>query len=159
GDVKEFGLDRPVRDEVYIPLLQAGGFTGNVVVRTAMEPAAISSAIRSAIREIDSQLAVDQMITIEDLQADSVASPPVPTSLLGLFAGLAFIISATGIAGTMALTVSQRTNELGIRMALGASRGAVIGAVVRQGLVLAFIGTILGLAGALAMTRLLSALL
>lgn len=93
------------------------------------------------------------------LEEDSVASPRVITILLGLFAALALLISASGIAAVMALSVTQRTNELGIRMALGASADSVLFMVVRQGLTLTLAGTALGLAGAIALTRLLSSLL
>jgi putative ABC transport system permease protein len=108
---------------------------------------------------VDPQLAVDRVNTIERLQQDSVASPRVTTILLGLFAALALLISASGIAAVMALSVSQRTSELGIRMALGASRESIVLMVVRQGLALAVAGTVAGILGAFALTRLLAALL
>jgi putative ABC transport system permease protein len=158
GDAKEYGLDRPTRDEVYTPVLQ-NGFGNNLVVRTTADPMSVASAVRAALREVDSQLAVDRVQTVEALEQESVASPRVTTILLGLFAALALLISASGIAAVMALSVSQRTNELGIRMALGASRKSILYRVVRQGLALALTGTITGIAGAIAVTRLLSSLL
>jgi len=97
--------------------------------------------------------------TLERLQHESVASPRVTTILLGLFALLALIISASGIAAVMALLVTQRTSELGIRMALGASRESVLLLVVRHGLLLALAGTVTGIVAAIAVTRLLSSLL
>jgi len=156
GDAKEYGLHRAVQDEVYLPAAQ-DGFANNLVVRTTGDPMAVAAAIRAAIRSVDSQIAVDRMNTIERFRADSVASPRVTAILLGLFAGLAALISACGIAAVMALTVNQRTNELGIRMALGASRESILMMVMRQGLMLVIAGTIVGLAGAL--TRLLASLL
>jgi putative ABC transport system permease protein len=158
GDVKEYGLDRPVGDEIYATI-QQGGFAGRLVVRTAGDPMSVSAAVRAALHEVDPQLAVDQMQTVENLRYESMASPRVTTILLGLFAALALVISASGIAAVMALAVTQRTNELGIRMALGASRESILFLVLRQGLVLASIGTVAGMAGALALTRLLSSLL
>jgi putative ABC transport system permease protein len=158
GDAKEYGLDRPVVDEVYTPLAQTG-FAGNLVVRTVADPISFALAVRAAIHDIDPQLAVDRVATMERLVHESVASPRVTTMLLGLFAALALLISASGIAAVMALSVAQRTNELGIRMALGASRQSVVCMVVRQGLALALTGTIAGVVGALALTRLLSSLL
>ncbi len=158
GDAREYGLDQPARDEIYLPTDQAGG-AGNLVVRTALDPMVIAPATQSALREVDPQLAVDQISTIERLQHESITSPRVTTMLLGLFALLALVISASGIAAVMALAVSQRTHELGIRMALGASRNSVLQMIVRQGLALAVAGTLAGLAGAIALTRLLGSLL
>jgi putative ABC transport system permease protein len=158
ADAKEYGLDRPVRDEVYVPIKQ-NGFTNNLLVRSAGDPLAMAAAIRAAIREIDSQVAIDRLNSVEQFRYDSMSSPRVTTILLGLFAGLAVLISACGIAAVMALAVSQRTNELGIRMALGASSASIVSLVVRQGLALSLAGTAVGLAGALAFTRLLSSLL
>ncbi len=108
---------------------------------------------------MDPQLAIDQVSTVERLEHESFASPRVLTMLLGLFAALALVISASGIAAVMALMVSQRTHELGIRMALGARRGAVLRMIVGQGLGLAVAGTVAGIVGAIALTRLLSSLL
>jgi putative ABC transport system permease protein len=158
ADVKEYGLDREVKDEVYTPVAQ-DGFVGNLVVRTAGDPAGLTSAIRAVLHDVDSQLAVDRVQTLERLQHESVASPRVTTILLGLFAVLALIISASGIAAVMALSVTQRTNELGIRMALGASRESILMMVVRHGLLLAVTGTVVGIIGAVAVTRLLATLL
>jgi putative ABC transport system permease protein len=158
GDAREYGLERAVGDELYIPALQ-DGFAGNLMVRTSADPANFSQLIRAALHDIDPQLAVDEVATLERLQQDSVASPKVTAMLLGIFAALAMAISATGIAGVMSLAVTQRTHELGIRMALGAPRGEVLGMIVGQGLMLAAIGTGVGIAGALALTRLLATLL
>lgn len=147
-----------MRDEVYLPLLQ-NGFAGNLVVRTQGDPLSMAQAIRSTLHDIDSQLAVDRVKSIEQWEQDSVASPRVTTILLGLFAALAMLISAAGIAAVIGLSVTQRTNELGIRMALGASRKSVIGMVLRQGLTMVAGGIVAGIGGALALTRLLQSLL
>jgi putative ABC transport system permease protein len=158
GDAKEYGLDKPVDDEVYLPTAQNGN-AGNLVVRAVGDPMGVASAVRDAIRSIDSQIAVDRLNSIERFRSDSVASPRVTAILLGLFAGLAMLISACGIAAVMALSVRQRTNELGIRMALGASRDSIVMMVMRQGLTLVIAGTVIGLAGAIALTRLMASLL
>jgi putative ABC transport system permease protein len=158
GDVKEYGLDRPVGGEVYLPLAQ-NNFANNLVVRTAGDPMVLSSAVRSALHDLDPQLAVDRVASVEQLEYESVTAPRVMTVLLGIFAGLALVISACGIAAVMALSVSQRTQELGIRMALGASPQSVVRMVVRHGLVLAAAGTAAGVAGAVALTRMLKTLL
>ncbi len=158
GDVREYGLDHAPGDEIYLPASQSG-FGGNLVVRTAASPMSVNTAVRAALHDVDPQLAVDRVKTIEQWRDESVTAPRVMTILLGLFAGLAMIIAAGGIAGVMALSVSQRSSELGIRMALGASRDSIVMMVMRQGLALVIAGTVLGLAGALALTRLLSSLL
>jgi putative ABC transport system permease protein len=158
GDTKEYGLDQPMGDEIYVGVAQ-NGFVANLVVRTAAEPMAISPLIRAAIHEVDPQLAVDSVATVERFQQESLASPRTTTILLGIFAALAVVISAFGIAAVMALSVRQRTQELGIRMALGAAPDAILRMVVVQGLALALAGTAVGIAGAMMLTRLLSSLL
>jgi predicted permease len=159
GDAKEYGLDHPLGDEVYQPVPQTFGFGQFLVARTAADPLSVAPAIRAAFHEIDPQIALDQFETVERFQADSVASPRVTTILLGLFAGLAVLISASGIAGVMALSISQRTHELGIRMALGQTKESILRMVVGQGLSLAVTGTVLGIVAAAALARLLSTLL
>lgn len=158
GDAKEYGLDRVIGDEVYRPADQSG-FAGSLVVRSTAEPTNITPLLRKALHDLDPQLAVDQVETVERLQEESLASPRVTTILLGIFAALALVISASGIAGIMALSVSQRTRELGIRMALGQPKNSVLHMVVRQGIAVALAGTTLGLIGSIALGRLLSSLL
>ena len=158
GNAREYGLDHIVGDEVYLPVDQTG-FAGSLLARTSLDPMSMAPLIRKALRDVDPQLAVDQVQSIESLQHESVASPRITTILLGIFAALALVISASGIAGIMALTVSQRTRELGIRMALGQSKSSVVRMVVRQGLIVALAGTALGLIGAMVLGRLLSSLL
>jgi len=154
GDVKEYGLDRPAVDELY--LAYRGGFVNRLVVRTMLDPQAAAPAVRAAIRDVDPLLAIDQVESVERAEYDSMASPRVMAFLLGIFAGLAVAISASGIAAVMALTVSQRTREIGVRMALGAQRRTIVRMVVQQGLGLALAGAAVGLAGAAGLTRLLS---
>jgi putative ABC transport system permease protein len=158
GDVREYGFNKAPEDEVYMPALQRG-FGSRLVVRTMADPLSFAPVLRSAIHSVDSQIAIDQVNSIERLQEESVASPRITTMLLGIFAGLALVISATGIAGVMALSVSQRAHELGIRMALGQSRTSIIQMLLREGFALAGGGTMLGIAGALVLGRLLASLL
>lgn len=158
GDAKEYGLERVTGDELYVAGAQ-NGFPGNLVLRTAADPMALSSAVRATLHDLDPQLAVDQVSTVEGLQHDSLTSPRVITILLGIFAALALVISACGIAAVMALSVRQRTQELGIRIALGAAPDSVVRMVVQQGLALAVVGTVVGIAGAVSLTRLLATLL
>ncbi|HWC17731.1 MAG TPA: ABC transporter permease [Terriglobales bacterium] len=158
GDVREYGLERAVVDELYLPTTQAAFFS-SLVVRTSIDPMQLAPLVRAAIRDVDPQLAVDQIDSMERLRQESVASPRTTTILLGIFAGLALLISATGIAGVMGLSITQRTQELGIRMALGQPTGSVVQMVVRQGVAMAVAGTILGIGGALGLSRVLSSLL
>jgi len=157
GDVKEYGLDQPSGDEIY--LSYRNGFVNRLILRTTADPKAMEPLVRAAIHDIDSQLAVDQVDTVERAEYNSMASPRVMTFLLGIFAGLAVLISASGIAAVMALAVSQRTREIGVRMALGARRGMIVGMVVKQGLLLSVAGTALGIAGAAGLTKLLATFL
>jgi len=157
-NAKEYGLNQPIGDEVYMPTVQSGLGT-YLVVRTSFEPMTVSPLIRAALLQVDSQLAIDQVETVTHLEDEYLASPRVTTMLLGLFAGLALLVSASGIAAVIALAVRQRSNELGIRLALGATQESILLMVVRQGVLLAVCGAVLGVGGALVLTRLLASLL
>ena len=160
GDTREYGLEHPTLDEIYLPVDQGRNrFVSSLLVRTAIDPTRLLPLVRSAIRGIDPLIALDQVSTMESFMHDSLAPPRLMTILLGLFAGLALLSSASGIAAVMALSVSQRTHELGVRMALGARQGAIIGMVVRQGLLLAAAGTVAGVTGAVLLSRVISTLL
>ena len=156
-DVREYGLGRPPADEAYTALQDY--FIGRMIVRTALDPASASDSVRAAIHEVEPLIAVDQVQTIERAEYESMASPRVMTLLLSIFAGLAVLISAGGIAAVMALAVRQRTREIGVRMALGAHAGNVVRMVLSQGLGLALCGTLLGLGCAALLTRLLATFL
>jgi predicted permease len=158
GNVREYGLQKPPADELYAAVPQQG-FFGSIVLRTSADPMSVSPLVRAAIHDVDPQLAIDQVDTIERLQQESLASPRTTTILLGIFACLALVISATGIAGVMALAVNQRTHELGIRLALGQPISSVLRMVVGQGLTLTALGTVLGIIGAVGLSRMLSSLL
>jgi putative ABC transport system permease protein len=159
SDTREYGLANPAKDEIYLPTAQQGGFSNNLLLRTTLDPASLTPLVQAAIREVDPFIGLDQVGTVEHFEYESMAPPRVTATLLGIFAGLALLISTGGIAAVMTLSVTQRTRELGIRMALGAERTAIVGMVVRQGLVLALIGVAVGICGAMALTRLLSTLL
>ena len=158
GDTREYGLQQATLDEVYLPANQTGG-AGSLVVRTSGNPQAMLQTIRAAVHEVDPLLAIDQVNTLARFEYDSLTPSRLMTILLAIFAGLALLISASGIAAVMALTVTQRTHELGVRLALGARQGAIVGMVVRHGLTLAVCGTMIGLVGAAVLARLLSTLL
>lgn len=151
-------MNQDSTDEVYRPIAQAGG-AGFLLIRTMAEPEAIISQTRNAIYELDTDTAIDRIQTLEDARDESISSPRLTAVLLSLFAALALVITAAGIAGMMALSVTQRRHELGIRLALGATRSNVLWLVLRQGMALVFIGLTLGVIGALTLTRWLSTLL
>jgi putative ABC transport system permease protein len=158
GDVREFGLDHAPVPELYVP--QAiNPAAGTVVVRTIADPGGMARALTAAIHEVDPQAAVTHMLTLDQARDESIASPRLTASLLGIFAALALLIATAGIGGIMALMVSQRVRELGIRIALGAQRWKIVYIVLRQGLLLTALGLAIGLAGAIALTGLLKSLL
>jgi putative ABC transport system permease protein len=158
GDVKEFGLDQPAMAEVFYPQSEGPNPT-TLVVRTASDPGAMTDAVVRSVHEIAPQTAVSHVMSLEEARAESVASPRVTAGLLSLFAGLALFIAGAGIGGTMALTVTQRTKEIGVRLALGAQQGFILRMVLRQAMTLAFLGVTLGFLGGLALTQLVKSLL
>ena len=158
GDVREFGLDHAPSPEFYGPQAE-GPQPGNLIVRTAVEPQSMSRALTRAIHEVDSQTAVTHILTLEQARYESMASPRVTASLLSIFAGLALVIATAGIGGIMALMVSQRVREIGIRIALGARPSSILQMVLGQGMLLAVVGVGIGIAGAVALTGLVKSLL
>jgi putative ABC transport system permease protein len=158
SDVKQYGLDREPTDEIYIPLAQSG-FANNLLVRTAADPMSVASLMRKAIYAADADTAIDRVQTLEHVRSDAVASPRLTAILLAMFAGLALVITAAGIAGVMSLSVSQRKHELGVRLALGATPAKVLRMVMSQGMSFVLLGLSIGVAGALLLGRLMSALL
>jgi putative ABC transport system permease protein len=158
--VKMDGLNEDSnRVQSYYPFRQLpnGGMT--VVVKTASDPMGIVSAARQQVLEIDPNQPVYNVNTMEQLRADSIAPDRLTLMLLGSFAAVALILAGVGIYGVMAYSVTQRTHEIGIRMALGARQGDVLGMVIRQGMKLAVVGVAIGLGGAWVATRLMSSLL
>jgi putative ABC transport system permease protein len=158
GDVREFGLDQAPAGEFYIAIAQHANI-GTLIVRTAMDPAGMSRRMRDIIHSVDSQTAVTHEMTIEQARRESLETPRLIATLLALFAGLALLIAAAGIGGIMALAVSQRVHEIGIRVALGANRENILGMILRQGALLALLGILIGAAGAFALTAMIKSLL
>ncbi len=158
GDVRQYGLDREPTAELYQPFAQSPGW-GSVLVRTRSEPASAAALLTRAVHGIDPEQPVDRIRTLEEVRRDSVASPRVTAILLGIFALVALLITAAGIGGVLALSVSQRTTEIGVRMAMGARRDEVMAMILRQGLGLVLAGLALGIVGAFALSRMLDRLL
>jgi putative ABC transport system permease protein len=158
GDVREFGLDHPPTAEFYVSQAQ-NAQPGVLIVRTISEPRRMAQALTRAVHDVDPQTAVTHVLTLEQARYESMASPRVTASLLGIFAGLALVIATAGIGGIMALMVSQRVREIGIRIALGARPASILQMVLGQGMLLAVLGVGIGIAGAVALTGLVKSLL
>jgi len=160
GATHDYGLSRDAPPAVYLHYSQIYvAETMHLVVRSAREPRDLAASVRAAVAALDPELPLYGVTTMEQMIAGSVAPERVSTLLLGSFAAIALLLGAGGIYGVMSYTVSRRTHEVGIRMALGAKRGEVLGMVIRQGMLLALAGIALGVAGALALSRYLESLL
>ena len=158
GDVREFGLDHPPTSEFYAPEAQSPSPSA-LIVRTMAEPQSMSRSLTKAVHDADSQTAVTHILTLEQARYESMASPRVTTTLLGIFGGLALLIATAGIGGIMALMVSQRVREIGIRIALGASPAKILNMILGRGVLLAALGIAIGFAGAIGLVSLVKSLL
>ncbi len=160
GDTRGFALNEPPEPTMYWPVAQVRATPSlAIVVRTQNDPAALASSVRDAIAEIDQAQPIYDMQTLDQLVAKSLDQRRFTLTLMVLFGAIALVLSAIGIYGVMAFAVTQRTQEIGIRMALGASALDVLKMVVGSGMFLALIGVVIGLIGAFALTRLMASLL
>jgi predicted permease len=158
ADIHQFGPGQAAWPELYMPYQQHPKSDMSLLVRTVGEPGGISSALRGIVQTRSPDTPV-QFTTLERALAENVATPRFRTLLLASFAGLAVLLAMAGVYGVMTYVVGQRTGEIGLRMALGASPGSLLGLILRQGLTLAALGLGIGLAGAMAATRLLGSML
>lgn len=160
GDVRHLRPDLPSAAESYVPRAQTGSYsTMFIAVRTAVDPTGVTGAVRAAIWAVDRDQPVQDVQTMDERLGGFAFFRRIYTLMLGIFAGIAVALSAVGVYGVISYSVSQRQNELGIRMALGAKPGDVMRMVLRQGLSIAAIGVSLGIGGALATNRALSTML
>jgi putative ABC transport system permease protein len=159
GDVREDALEHGAEPEIYIAAAQVPPPSMNVVVRAAGDPAALAPALRREVRAMDANLPLRSLRTVDRVLAESVARPRFYMLLLAVFAGVALLLAAIGIFGVMAYSVSQRTREIGIRMALGAEPRAVLRNVVGGAMSLVGVGLGVGILAAFAVTRILQGLL
>jgi putative ABC transport system permease protein len=163
GDVNQSAPDEELRPHVYEPYLQANGYSWirkmNLATRTSGDPLALANAVRREVAQLDPELPVTKLRTIQQILDNSLAPRRLSMWLLTVFALAALLLAALGIYGVMACAVARRTHEIGIRMALGAQRANVLGMVLGQGMKLVAFGVAIGLAASLALTRLMMSLL
>jgi putative ABC transport system permease protein len=167
-DVKQGGVDKKTGTEIYLlvdqvavapaPITNAPG-TMNIVLRTTLPPATLRTSIEGIVREADPSVPIVRLRDMNGVFEESITRPRLLAQLLGGFAGLALLLAAIGTYGVLSYMVAERRREIGIRMALGADQGAVLGQVMKQGLTLTTVGIVAGLAGAFALNRLITTLL
>lgn len=159
GDVRRDGLGVPPRPEMYVPFSQDPWWASYIAVRASGDPARLAGVLRAEIRALDPSLPVEGVEPMTQAVYESVAQPRFRTTLLGLFGLTAFLLAAIGISGVLSYNVARRTREMGIRIALGATRPDILRIVLSEGLALTALGLAFGLAGALVLTQSLSSVL
>ena len=159
GDVKDAGLDEPDPPQIYLPYSQWPVQSMSVILQTAVTPETVAEPARHAVYSIDGNLPVGNVRTLQQLVARSISQPRFYMTLLTVFAGVALALAAIGIFGVLSYAVAQRTREIGIRMALGAHESTVLRLVVREAMIMAAGGVVIGLAAAFGLTQWLVATL
>jgi len=159
GDIRQTAIDEPAKPTIYIDNMQNSRVRVNLVARTAGAPLAMTRQVEDAIWSLDRDQTITSVFTFDDIMNEAVARPRLLTVLLGVFGGLGLLLGSLGIYGVLAYLVNQRQREIGVRMALGAQQSDVLRLVVWRGMVLAIAGVLIGLIGALALTRLMQGVL
>jgi predicted permease len=157
GDTRSMGLATPPRDEIYLALAQLNSTSFGLVARTSGEPAQLAAPVRGILKELDPQLPLADVGSLEWLVELSLANQRLVLQLIGAFAGLALLLASVGIYGVMSYTVAQRTSELGIRLALGAEPAALRRMVLREGMRVVLLGLLLGAAASAGLSRVIAA--
>ena len=157
--IRRVGPGDKLLPQIFQPLAQSPSSDMTVLLRTASDPRPVVSALRSQVLAIDKELPLSNVATMDDLLAGETAGQRFETAAVGVFAALALLLAGVGIYGVISYMVSQRTHEIGIRMALGAQQGDVLRMVIRDGVFMAGTGIAVGIGGALALTRPLRSLL
>lgn len=158
-DEKVRGLDDEKSSGMYVSYAQSPTRFVSLLVKGSVNPEALAQAIRQEVRQIDPEQPLTDVRTLERIKTESVASNELRTTLLGVFAGIALALAAIGIYGVVSYSVAERTHEMGVRLALGASRGDILRLIVNSSMLLCAIGLALGVSGALVSTRVLTTLL
>jgi predicted permease len=159
GNVRHRLTDPAVTDAVYLPLLASSSYDLRVFVRASGPMPAVEQALRAAVRDVDPQQSVSGVETLEQLRGAQLVEPRLTTTLVGVFAVLALVLTATGLSGVVAYNVAQRLPEIAIRVALGATRSRVLALVMREGLVIVVVGLLVGSIASIAMRGIVSHLL
>jgi len=159
GSVKRAGLTEETVPQYYLPWSQAVITWPTLTIRTAGDPAAMTSVLRGAVAEMDREIPVYGVTTLDDVIYKAAATPRFQTLVLASFAGLALMLAAIGLYGVLSYMVTQRSREIGVRIALGAGRGDVVTLILRRGLGLALLGIGIGLAASALLTGYMSGML
>jgi putative ABC transport system permease protein len=163
GDVRQMGVDEPVKAEMYFPFQQleyeAFYAPRDLAIRTAIDPLTVVAGVRKEIHEVDPDQPISNVQTMADVVGEETASRELGMTLLTIFAGVALLLSTLGIYGVLAYFVVQHTQEIGVRMALGAQRSDILKLILKKGMTLTVLGVAIGLAAAFALTRLMASLL
>jgi predicted permease len=159
GDIHQAGLDVPPKPEFYLSALQAGSAANSLAIHTSVEPASLASAVRQAIWAVDPDQPITDLASMEEILDKEVFQRRTQTTLVAVFAGLALVLAAIGLYGVLAYLVGQQIPEIGVRMALGAAPSDIARRIVGQGIRLTAIGLAIGVAGALAISRVLTSVL
>jgi putative ABC transport system permease protein len=163
ADVRQMGLDEPVKAEMYLPYQQVPDWPGytprDLAIRTLGDPMSIAGSVRQIVREVDPDQPISNIATMADVLGDEAAQRRIGMIMLAAFAGLALLLASLGIYGVLAYFVTQHTNEIGVRIALGANRRNILALVLKKGMGLTLLGIAIGMATSFAFTRLMSSLL